>query len=927
MLERILQPVVVFMNRLSYKKKLSVFFVIMSLPMMVYTIFSFLEVLDQKKIMQTKIEGLEYNQVFSKLLLNFPKHRGSLNGYLNGSKLFKDNILEIEKEIDSNLHTLKEIDKQNWNLYKNSNIFNIVDQMWQSLKLENITKSTDSGLIYDKHTKLIKILLSEMVRISKIIGIEETQNVTLHDLELYIYDKLPYLAEYVGQARGLGVGILSKKSKTLKESKESVFLYGAIKSTIDSMKNINKGLVRLTNDYLTTINNSIINQKNLSLDPKSFFLQGSMVINEIFDLHDKLIQQYKKDIYQKVSNLEKNIFQFAMMSVFLSLLLLYLFAAFYKSIMNGLQDLQDLSIKLSKGEMDSTICCQTNDELADVYRAFELMHHEIKANTSFLNSYKLAIDSSSIVSMTTPQGMITYVNETFCKLSGYSKEELLGKPHNIVRHPDMPKDTFYNMWQTIKSKKIWKGIVKNRAKDGSSYFVNATIIPILDENGEIVEFIAVRHDVTELENKKEELKKQRIDLLTNLYNRNQMLLDIQKMRNPVLMLVNINSFGELNDFYGSKIGDEVLVNIADLFLKIAKQAGVSVYKLHADEFAFLHDSKNSIKENYKVFILKVINFIESNKIKCSDNEITVTITASIAFSDNKRGLDLLIEDANIALRNAKSSNKKYLIYNHAMREKNNYVKNMQCVGVIREAILNDRIVVYFQPIIDNKSSKISKYESLVRLIKDDGSVVSPFFFLEIAKKAKLYNTITQIVIKKSFEAFRDLDYEFSINLTPEDIQDIHTVSFIKKTLSNFRNPKRVIFEIVESEEISDYTVVENFIKDVKSYGCQIAIDDFGSGYSNFEHILSLDIDYLKIDGSLIKDIHKDKNAKVITSAIIAFSKKLNRKTVVEFVHNKEIHSIVKELGADYSQGFYLAEPIPVEKLMKPKYKTLELLSL
>jgi len=165
------------------------------------------------------------------------------------------------------------------------------------------------------------------------------------------------------------------------------------------------------------------------------------------------------------------------------------------------------------------------------------------------------------------------------------------------------------------------------------------------------------------------------------------------------------------------------------------------------------------------------------------------------------------------------------------------------------------------------------------------------------------------MIDKTFEKFEQYeDFEFSINLTIDDITNQDTVNYILTKLSNYTNPKRVIFEVVESEEIQDYKEINSFIKNIKAYGAKIAIDDFGSGYANFEHILTLDADFIKIDGSLIKNINKDRNALIITEAIIEFSKKLNRKTIVEYVHNEDIYDIVKAYGADYSQGFYLGEP-------------------
>jgi EAL domain-containing protein (putative c-di-GMP-specific phosphodiesterase class I) len=218
------------------------------------------------------------------------------------------------------------------------------------------------------------------------------------------------------------------------------------------------------------------------------------------------------------------------------------------------------------------------------------------------------------------------------------------------------------------------------------------------------------------------------------------------------------------------------------------------------------------------------------------------------------------------------------------------------------------IKVYFQPIVDNTNGKITKYEALVRLIKDDGEVLSPYFFLDIAVKANLYAKITRIVINKSFEKFHNLPYILTINLSIEDINNKETLSFIFNKLKSYPNPENIVFEILESQEIKDYIAVKEFVKKVKKIGAKIAIDDFGSGYSNFEHIINIGADFIKIDGSLIKNIDCDKNSQILVESIINLSKNLGIKTIAEFVCSKDIYDIVQNMEADFSQGYYLGEP-------------------
>ena len=128
----------------------------------------------------------------------------------------------------------------------------------------------------------------------------------------------------------------------------------------------------------------------------------------------------------------------------------------------------------------------------------EIMQNRLIKSNNLLNEYKKVVDISNIVSKTDLKGNITYVNSKFCEISGYSKKELIGKPHNLLRHPNMPKEAFENLWETIQAKKIWQGVVQNLKRDGSSYFVDSTIMPIFNEDGKVIEYIAIRHDVTQL---------------------------------------------------------------------------------------------------------------------------------------------------------------------------------------------------------------------------------------------------------------------------------------------------------------------------------------------------------------------------------------------------------------------------------------------
>ncbi|MFA7611539.1 MAG: EAL domain-containing protein, partial [Sulfurimonas sp.] len=285
------------------------------------------------------------------------------------------------------------------------------------------------------------------------------------------------------------------------------------------------------------------------------------------------------------------------------------------------------------------------------------------------------------------------------------------------------------------------------------------------------------------------------------------------------------------------------------------------------------------------------------------HDIHFRFTIGASMFDNE-----LLISAEKALKTAKATNKAMLLYDEDSQKFKSYEQNIFWINKIIEAISCGNIVPFYQPIINNKTNKIEKYECLVRIIERDGTIHTPIKFLDISKKSKHYAAITKNVIEKSFKEFENSDYQFSINLSAKDMVDSEMSEYIYSKLKNFGGCNRVIFELLESEGVENYNTVYAFISKVKEYGCLIAIDDFGSGYSNFIHLLRLKVDIIKIDGSLVRDLDSDENAQIMVQTIVDFAKKLGILTVAEFVHSEPISRIVKGLGVDYSQGYFIGEP-------------------
>ena len=531
---------------------------------------------------------------------------------------------------------------------------------------------------------------------------------------------------------------------------------------------------------------------------------------------------------------------------------------------------------------------------------------DLKHSYNFLLEYKKAIDESSIVSKTDKNGLITFVNKKFCEISGYEEDELIGKSHNIVRHPSMTKEFFNNLWKTITNKEIFKGVIVNKKKNGLVYYVDTTIIPILDENKNIEEFIAIRHDITKVYEQKKLIEEQFIDELTLLPNRQKLLKDLKDNKITKIAIININSFRDINNFYGFETGDLVLKKFSQILLdKIYEN--IELYRVANDIFAICTKNKENLEDIRKI-CTNIIEHISLNPILINNNSFYLSISIGVARNCEDSSLqNNLLSKAEYALRIAKKQNISILFLDENIELYNKLKENKKLIEELKNALISNNLLIYGQKIINNFSKK-EKYEILMRIKLEDGSILTPYSFLKEAKKAKLYLGMTRMLVKKACEYFKGKDIEFNLNLTLEDIKDQYTMDFIVHTIEKTNTAKQITFEIVESEGIESFTEVSNFIKKAKKLGCKIAIDDFGTGYSNFEYIIKLDVDYIKIDGSLIKNINSDNNLYLTVQTIVGFAKALKIKTVAEFVHNEEVLNCVKNLDIDYSQGFFIDEP-------------------
>jgi len=519
---------------------------------------------------------------------------------------------------------------------------------------------------------------------------------------------------------------------------------------------------------------------------------------------------------------------------------------------------------------------------------------EIEVTAQLLQEYKNTVDRSSIVSKTDAQGIITYINQKFCDISGYTKDDLIGKSHNIIRHSDMEQSVFKELWYTIKTlKEPWFGKVKNRKKDGTAYWVDTVINPILNDQKEVVEYIAIRTDITDMISPKKTL-----------------LDKIEHAKAPFLTIAKIADWDVLKEFYGEKVIEEIEEKFKNKIMSFLPDDCIfdKVYALNNGEFAFFKDFEcydGTIAAKLENRLKEFQDAIKKELIDFGIGKFNISVIISFALEK-----EYLFESVELGLQKAINDKKAILFSNGiAKRSKTKAKNNLKTINMIKTAVETNNIVSYFQPIIDNKTQEIIKYESLVRLINEDGSIISPYFFIDMSKRCAYYSQITNIVIDNTFNALKYTNKQISLNLSSLDIENVEIRNKLINLISIPENYGRLMFELLEDEVIHDFKQIKDFIDFAKVIGgVTIAIDDFGAGYSNFERILDFKPDIVKIDGSLIKNIATDKFSLDVVETIVAFAKKQNIKITSEFVESKEIFDILKNLDIDFSQGYYFGKP-------------------
>lgn len=370
-----------------------------------------------------------------------------------------------------------------------------------------------------------------------------------------------------------------------------------------------------------------------------------------------------------------------------------------------------------------------------------------------------------------------------------------------------------------------------------------------------------------------------------------------------LIFLNINNFSHINSAYGYECGDEVIAQVEEHLHHLLDNESLLLH-YNADKFAIFKDASKTQREIQEL-VVSILSYFSNVEIEV--DEITMSLNLSIGISRAK-GL-INITQAEMAIAELRSTHENsYLFFDATSVYVYHQQQHIHWMQKLREAVEEERIVAYFQPIVNNATGKIEKYECLAR-IHEDEDIIAPYQFLKAAEDTGHLSYVTKTIITQSFTKFAKTSYEFSINITGYDLAADYLEAYLLHHCNKYNiYPQRVVLEILEDIQTLTTGKFQEQLEKLRMDGFQVAIDDFGASNSNFSRLLEIEPDYLKIDGAFIKNILEDEKSQIIVDAIVLLCKRSKIKMIAEFIHSKAVQEKIESLGIEYSQGFYHGAP-------------------
>jgi diguanylate cyclase (GGDEF)-like protein/PAS domain S-box-containing protein len=550
-----------------------------------------------------------------------------------------------------------------------------------------------------------------------------------------------------------------------------------------------------------------------------------------------------------------------------------------------------------------------------------------RANEEHLLSSRVFSAAREAIMITDSLRKIITVNPMFTEITGYSREEVIGKEPNILSSSKHSPQFHTDMWHSVLTLGTWQGEIWNRKKDGQLYPGQLNISSLLDETGLPLHYVCIFSDIT---NSKEQQKSLELmahyDVLTQLPNR-ALFADrfeqslAHSKRNKSLMAIcflDLDNFKPINDNYGHNIGDQILIEVANR-LKLALREEDTVSRQGGDEFALLLADFNAVDQCEALINRIHRSLAEPYSIAGETHHISASSGTTI-YPNDDGDIDTLIRHADQAMYQAKLAGKNnYRFFNPGEDKK--IITQLARLEEIRLALVNNEFCLYYQPKVNMKTGYVFGVEALIRWIHPEKGLIPPLSFLPIIDNTPLEIEVGDWVINtalKQAELWKDqgIELEISVNISSAHLQSPYFINELNEALARHPTiaPSHFQLEILETSALGDLETIRSILQTCRELlGVNIALDDFGTGYSSLTHLRILHANTIKIDQSFIRDMLDDPNDYAIIEGIIGLADSFGRRVIAEGVETPDHGITLLLMGCNSAQGFEISHPLPAKE--------------
>ncbi len=535
---------------------------------------------------------------------------------------------------------------------------------------------------------------------------------------------------------------------------------------------------------------------------------------------------------------------------------------------------------------------------------------ELKLRNSALEA------AADAIVITDSEGAIAWANPAFTEMTGYDLDEVRGQNPRVLRS-GVQREAFYRqMWETIKAGGVWRGELYNRRKDGTLYVEEMAITPVKGDGGSITHFVAIKQDVTQRKKQDEVIQSLATrDVLTGLPNQAVLREDIEQIvaagadtPSGTVLMLDVDRFALLNDALGHPAGDRLLVGLAER-LSMVLPPGATLYRFGGDEFAVLLPRTPLAEAEAVAEALRA----SVDGMRFASEGVVFDVTASLGLAPvlPSRPAAATLSLADAALHLAKEAGRNRWVScaddtagRRAMDDLGRWAAR------VKDAIRDGRLQLLAQKIVSLATGKADHEEILVRLVDESGALIAPGAFLTAAERFGLMPSLDRWVVTRSIGLLTaSPGRRLFVNLSGTSLGDRTLLAEIEALVVASALPAGALtFEITETAAIADIAGLQRWARRLKELGCGFALDDFGTGFSSFAYLQALPVDLVKIDGSFVRDLDTNPTNRALVGAMVAVAHALGKTVVAEMIERGPVADILRELGAEYGQGWFWGKP-------------------